>query len=142
MKPVDQRYFAPPKGDCWAACVATILEQTWEELAGVRHAYAAEAVRWNESGQPTGEFDWNLIYRALHLIGVHPAWVVVHPPWEQSFPKVRGYSIISGKSPRGDWLHSVVALDGVTVHDPHPSRLGLDGPVVDCCVLVSVEATP
>jgi len=36
-----------------------------------------------------------------------------------------GECILSGKSPRGDFLHSVVA-DGLTIiHDPHPSRAGI-----------------
>lgn len=39
--------------------------------------------------------------------------------------------IASGKSPRGDFLHSTVHLDGKLVHDPHPSRDGLDGEPTD-----------
>lgn len=32
-----------------------------------------------------------------------------------------------GTSPRGEWGHSVVWLDGAIAHDPHPSRAGLAG---------------
>ena len=31
-----------------------------------------------------------------------------------------GYHILSGKSPRGEFLHSVVANGEDIVHDPHP----------------------
>lgn len=32
-----------------------------------------------------------------------------------------------GKSPRGDFSHSVVFVDGQLAHDPHPSHDGLEG---------------
>ena len=41
------------------------------------------------------------------------------PAKEGRLPK--GYTVATGPSPRGEFLHSVVALDGVPVHDPHPS---------------------
>jgi hypothetical protein len=51
-----------------------------------------------------------------------------------------GLCILSGKSPRGDWLHSVIA-DGLSVaHDPHPSRAGIET-MVDVVVLVPIEPT-
>ena len=36
-----------------------------------------------------------------------------------------GYYVLSGKSPRGTFYHSVVARAGHVVHDPHPSGVGL-----------------
>lgn len=36
-----------------------------------------------------------------------------------------GCYLLSGKSPRGDWNHSVVAREGQVIWDPHPSRAGL-----------------
>lgn len=46
------------------------------------------------------------------------------------------YSIASGKSPRGDFDHSVLYFGGKMIHDPHPSDAGLDGPVKDVVVFV------
>jgi hypothetical protein len=48
------------------------------------------------------------------------------------------YVIGSGPSPRGDFLHSILVRsgDGAPVWDPHPSRAGLAGPVVDVVALV------
>lgn len=59
-----------------------------------------------------------------------------------------GLCIGSGKSPRGDWQHAVVMRAfadwkpggpwAEIVHDPHPSRAGLDGPTLtyQCFVLL------
>ena len=33
-----------------------------------------------------------------------------------------GYAILGAKSPRGDYSHAVVVLDGEVVWDPHPER--------------------
>jgi hypothetical protein len=37
-----------------------------------------------------------------------------------SYFKPAGYHIINGKSPRGDFDHSIIGLKGQPVHDPHP----------------------
>lgn len=39
---------------------------------------------------------------------------------------VDGYYIVNGSSPRGFKRgHSIIFKDGIMVHDPHPSRLGV-----------------
>ncbi len=45
--------------------------------------------------------------------------------YHKSTPQPSGYSILSGTSPRGDWLHAVVMQDGTIVHDPHPDKTGV-----------------
>lgn len=35
--------------------------------------------------------------------------------------KPKGYHLISGKSPRGDYDHSIVGLNGKPTHDPFPN---------------------
>jgi hypothetical protein len=49
-------------------------------------------------------------------------WISESPDWVW-IP--RGYHIINGLSPRGDFYHSVVGQAGKMVHDPHPSGDGL-----------------
>jgi hypothetical protein len=51
-----------------------------------------------------------------------------------------GYHIATGKSPRSDQVHAVVALDGRIVHDPHPSRAGLDGAIASWIIFMPVAA--
>lgn len=105
-----------PVGNCWQACVASLLDLPLDQ---VPH-FALES----------GE-DW---YRDTSL------FVIKHTGFELAcfvpgFPhtKTGGYVIGSGLSPRGAFNHSVI-LDGFTgelVHDPHISRAGLSGPVID-----------
>lgn len=115
MKPIDQTRFSPtekPLGNCFSACVASILEVSLQEvlddgqIADSDCGWLAWKLWLNKSG-----------YGLIHLRNDPPSWF---------FP-IEGYAIMSGKSPRGDFLHSVVALDGEMVHDPHPSRAGLEG---------------
>jgi hypothetical protein len=142
VKPVDQRIFGAPRGDCWTACIASILEFPWEALEAARAAHEKSAVDWWGRDRD-GSFDWAPVFAALNDLGVQPTWLVFEMGGGERWKPPRapkGYAIASGKSPRGDFQHSVVALDGVIVHDPHPSRAGLDGPIVDWTVLVPVVA--
>jgi len=41
-------------------------------------------------------------------------------------PVNRGYSLVSGKSPRGDFAHVVIYKNGKLFHDPHPSGTGVE----------------
>jgi len=137
VKPIDQRYFAPPEGDCWIACIASILERPIEQFDEVHRLHTEKARDWYERGCPANGFEWDPVLASLHRVGVHPTWMV-----EPCTVVPHGYAIASGQSPRGDWLHAVVAHYGAQVHDPHPSRDGLAGPVIDWCVLVPVETKP
>lgn len=100
MKPVEQTKLTYPDGNCMAACVASLLELPLDDVPD----YKGE-----------GWFDrWN-------------GWLA---QWNLTFVNFRadcewkplGYSILAADSPRGDWLHAVVCLDGEVVWDPHPQR--------------------
>ena len=112
MKPVMQsklyRDDAPMRGNCRAACVASILEiPLWmippiEDMRG-----DLQEERWNE---------W-----AERLFGLH--FVRTHGP---EVPAADFY-IASGPSPRGGGIyHSVVYAAGALAHDPHPSGAGIE----------------
>lgn len=105
MKPVDQTTFGVPGGNCFSACVASLLEFPVEAVPYFMGAedWVAEFSRWL---LPRGMY----VFR-FRIEGAEDTW---RPP---------GFYILSGQSPRGS--HSVVALGPDVVHDPHPSRAGL-----------------
>ena len=113
MRRVDQDTFGQPEGNCWTACLCSILELELDDLKDVQNAHAEQARRYLDGV----EWSWDPILEVLHPHGVTLVFFPDHLP-----PK--GYSLASGPSPRGI-QHSCVARDGVVVHDPHPSRAGL-----------------
>ncbi len=107
MKPVNQTKMTPPNGDCFAACIASILELPLNEVPN----YSQQGEWW---------LQWNewLSKRGLYLVEFHD---------QKSKGKeyLKGYHIITGKSYSGDWNHSVVGMDGEIVHDPNPAQKGI-----------------
>jgi hypothetical protein len=102
--PVDQTTHGPTTGNCFSACVASILELPISEVP----FFMAPEQWW----PPFVEWCAMRGYDAVYF------------PNTEYVPL--GYSIVGGPSYR--WpgkLHACVALDGVVVHDPHPSKLGL-----------------
>lgn len=106
MKPVDQTIFDGVNGDCMAACVASILEVAIED---VPNFCAGATDKWFERLA-----DW------LEPNGLYPLCFTLDGEW-----RPQGLHVLAGKSPRGDWLHAVVAKGREVVHDPHPSRAGI-----------------
>ena len=108
MRPVDQTRFGAPDGNCMEACVASILEL---ELGGVPDL-AVSGDDWHDTlADFLARFDLEPL--ELDARKTRGIWVPT------------GFHIISGKSPRGNFLHAVVGLGGKMVHDPHPNREGL-----------------
>lgn len=142
MTPVDQDEFYPG-GNCLEASIASILDLPLDALRVYgRHRWDyAAALRAREPGRA--------VYRHLEAqqrearrLGFTLARI--DPPTsrdgvgpEESSLLFRpigatpvGYSVASGPGPRtkpdgAPIYHSVVALNGAIVHDPHPSRAGL-----------------
>jgi len=104
MKPVDQTTFGVPGGNCFSACVASLLELPIEEVPYFMGAddWCAAFAAWLS---PRG------FYPVSFNISTVGAW------------RPEGLFILGGQSPRGS--HAVVARGAVVVHDPHPSRDGL-----------------
>lgn len=117
MTRVDQRFeHNPPDsiGDCHAACIATMLETTLDEVPRVKGASKKHIkVWWKELG---GWLDDRGLYLFQYDLveGVY-SWL------SPSRPKVW---IAGGKSRRGG-LHCVVMVGHEMFHDPHHSRHGL-----------------
>lgn len=117
MKPVDQAQFGtkpgkPDAGNCFSACIASILELPITAIP-------------NFATLPDEQDAWDDAIR--EYLAPFGLWILTLSSKAMDGGKWAplGYHIISGKSPRGGCLHSVVGFCGKIVHDPHPSRAGL-----------------
>lgn len=105
MKPVDQTTFGMPNGNCLSACIASLLHLRIDDVPTF-----CKHDDW-----------WERLTAWLKERGYYPMIVRHTDEWAPD-----GYHILSGKSPRGDFQHSVVARGTNVVHDPHPSRSGIE----------------
>lgn len=109
MIPVYQTKFGGPtapreqQGNCYAACIASILELTLEEVPSI----PATGPDWWDVWR-----DW-LAERGLTAYCLRAGFP------EQTWP---GYTVGIVPSQRGRWDHAVVCLDGEVVHDPNPNN--------------------
>ncbi len=104
MKPIDQTIFGSPGGNCLTACIASILEVTLDQVT----------VIGTDETWVYALGDW------LRPRGLYPLCFQLDTAWRPP-----GLYILGGKSPRGNFLHAVVALGDDVIHDPHPSRAGV-----------------
>jgi hypothetical protein len=121
MIPVDQDRFGDGEGNCWAACMASILERPLSDLHAFHEAYLVHTVALTKSLNVAPEIRTAHHVQLARATGHAVIWL--HLSLDPLVP--RGYAIASGPGHRG-CDHAVVALDGVVVHDPHPSRDGLE----------------
>lgn len=119
MKPVDQTTFGAPGGNCFSACIASILHLPIDEVP----YFMSDDVNGREWIANLGEW--------LKPRGMYPLILSEHA-------KVPGIHILHGTSPRGPTRHAVVALGDTIIHDPHPSRKGIRD-VKEKTVLVPYE---
>lgn len=108
MIEVDQTTFGFPGGNCFSACLASLLHLPIDDVP-----YFMHDDRWFDRLE-----DW------LGRRGFYPVSFKLGGSWVP-----QGLHILSGHSPRkpddAKALHSVVARRDLVVHDPHPSRAGL-----------------
>jgi len=117
MKPVDQTTFGFPGGNCFSACVASLLELGIDDVP----YFMGGVADGKGDDDPCTWFD-----RFQSWLAAYGLWAVCFDASNEFVPS--GLHILSGKSPRGkksDDLHSVVANGIHVVHDPHKSRDGL-----------------
>lgn len=124
---VDQTRFGHPGGNCYEACLATILCCAIDDVPIL--AKVPEGQSWFRVVQRwLSKRDYCVVNVYLkseqidHDGRCRENASCIYPP---NFPL-----ICSGRSPRGNFLHSIVAyIDEYdrwrTAHDPHPSRDGL-----------------
>lgn len=118
MTPVQQDKFGEGEGNCFAACVATLLDLPLAEVPNF--CIAAPPRNWWAEFQ-----DW-LRDRGCYAVEVRTKGLIVALPY---FPV---HVVLSGRSPRGDFDHSVVGVAAECggfkmCHDPHPSGAGIEG---------------
>lgn len=115
MIPVKQTQFAAEvsesAGNCMAACFASIFELDLDDVPNFA-AVPGDGYEWWDAVQ-----DW--------LRGRGYFALVVEDEKMLSF-RYPTYTVVSGKSPRGDFEHVVVYRNGQMVHDPHPSKDGIE----------------
>ncbi len=109
---VDQTKYTEKDGNCFAACLASILEVPLSEIPNPK-----EKTIWLDKINK-----WLILKFRLMLVLVD---------FRVGNQAPVGYTIGSGKSPRMDCLHAVVCKDGAIVHDPHPDRSGLRDDVIE-----------
>lgn len=105
MIPVYQTIFDSKRGNCWAACIASILELSLSDVPNF--------MDYEDFNEKCDDF---LNKYGLYLIAFSVKDSKVIP---------QGYHIIVGNSPRYDCLHAVVGHNGKLVHDPFPGGGGL-----------------
>jgi len=126
MKPVDQTIFGFPSGNCFAACLASILEVPITDVPN----FMEDHERWFELANAwCDERGYALLW--VKADAVRCGYVDPRPLIDAGH-----YFIVSGQSPRGEHLHAVVQQFDKIVHDPHPSRAGIVGAWVDFLVPV------
>ena len=120
MTPITQEFLHDPDngvyGDCQRAVIASLLNLPISEVPHFLADGEGDAVKF-----------WEGLQKFLGKHGY--AWFTVPARSGGAFFGHDGgvYHEISGPSPRGEFLHAVIGLDGNVVFDPHPSRAGLCG---------------
>lgn len=112
MREVQQTIFEPPLGDCFRACIASILDLEIDDVPN-----------FNEHGD-----DWWCAFGKWLASRGMVAFEVWIPDggdqsWCSTVDKLTDvFAIVTFDSPRGDWLHCAVAdaTTGVVVWDPFP----------------------
>ncbi len=130
MKPVQQTRLGK-EGNCFAACLASILELPLEAIPDLMDS---RCNTWLEKYN-----DWLLDSFRLYLWNLAPAsdlpsgvvCMATHMCQQPAF------HLIGGKSERGR-MHSVVGFQGKLVFDPHPDNVGL-ARIVDYGFFMSLD---
>lgn len=127
MIPVQQTTFtpdpdAPDCGNCFAACVASILEMPIEKVPNFVQ----------ERGHPVTTDWWDRFLNWLYPLGYSAIMILPSPEALLD----GAYSVVTGNSPRGDFDHCVVYYGKEMAHDPHPERIGIGNKLTDAVYFV------
>lgn len=114
------------RGNCFAAAIASLVEKPITEVPNVETLFDVDGVSWY------GVMDSWLRANGFEII-TNNDYKVFHNPSEYNddarnilIDSLTGkYYMASGMSPRGV-MHVCIYKDGVMVHDPHPTREGID----------------
>lgn len=119
MIPVDQTVFGDGKGNCFAACVASLLHKQVADVPNfcVEHSDADWYLHFAKWLQSNG-------FGPLTFAMPDEAAVAHHLNWARTFAPGVPW-IAGGDTPRGK--HAVIYVGGELAHDPNPlhGRTGL-----------------
>lgn len=94
-------------GNCMQACLAMLFGLELDQ-----------AIDTTNDGTPDDSGKW---YQRIINWAFAQGYHLVYQSVADGVEPPRGYSIASGPSPRGAFLHCCIALDGEPLLDPHPS---------------------
>lgn len=118
--PVDQTKFGPIEGNCFTACVASLLELSLDDVPWFM---TPDDGRWLERLQA-----WCGTRGLAAKYWPARGWCDEDPEARPFLGVPTGLAIMSGESPRNAGVfHAVIARAGALVHDPNPSRAGVLG---------------
>lgn len=127
-----------PPGNCFAACIASLLEISIDE---VPQPTVEDRTDWSRPGGY-----WERIAKFLNSRGLHMVEFdrdlsggLTESTTEGYLPTFDFHWIATGLSPRGDFMHSVVCRGMEIVNDPHPDGGGLEGKIVKAAYLVPLD---
>lgn len=125
MTPPHQTIFGVPQGNCFATCIACLLDMKVDDVPNF--CSMGDEVWWFEATE------WCRRQRGLVIleVGYNAEYV------ERFHADVLG--IASGKSPRGDFPHSVIYRGTKLLHDPHPDGKGLVGEPTTILYFVALD---
>jgi len=110
MHKIYQTTFGDGSGNCFAACIASLLELDIEEVPNFCEGNKNDW--WEKTNKWLAKYNlWFCDVKILEYEDGNPL------PWP-------GYYIVSGKGPRG-LQHSVIYKDGNLLHDPYPDGGGV-----------------
>lgn len=108
-------------GNCFSACLATLLQIDLEETRTFHAEYLEAASRWDPLTERE-RWNWLASGRANPVHDVVDGWLALHGRVAVfTALAVRGWSIACGDNHQGV-PHACVALDGELVHDPNPRK--------------------
>lgn len=132
---VSDPHHGGPVGDCLRASIASLLDL---DPADVPH-FGSLGITGDG---PTKDCWWHALVG--WCLALSPPLSVSDPPatedaWPPLDSLLDGHCLASGPSPRGDYLHSVVARAGEVTWDPHPSREGLPLGITYLTIFTAVD---
>jgi len=108
MERYKQRVFGQKRGSCLKTCVACILDIPMSKVPNF-NAYGSG---W-----------WGVLWRWFKKQG----YSVLVPAYDKKLvPKNKPY-IVTGISPRGNFMHAVIYKNFKPYHDPHPDNTFIEG---------------
>jgi hypothetical protein len=134
MKPVYQTRFGSnpdAPGNCFAACIASIFECSIVDLPSeveIVEKIKKDNENWNRwTDRYKNGRSWELWWLALQswLEQRNLFAIDIHKPPPELESDT--YLVLTAKSPRGAFYHSVVSVgfSNEIIHDPHPDNTGL-----------------